>query len=291
MSLSPRVLWVVGAGYVGQQLAVCEQRAGIRLHCLVKSAQTASKLTALGLSCCATDLDYTAIKAPNFPKGFRCIYLVPPSRSDIACRRVDNFLQILAAADPPSRLVLMSTSGVYGDCRGAWVDESWPCNPQTERARRRVALETTMQTWCDQYSVQLVILRVAGIYGPGRLPLMRLKSGTPMLCASESPYSNRIHLTDLIEVCHQALWSTTATGIYNVSDGLPSSMTDYFCKVAELAGIAAPAQLPLTKLKSQVSPEMLGYLRESRRLDTARLKQLGVKIQYRDLTAGIAASL
>src|SRR5919198_910806 len=96
----------------------------------------------------------------------------------------------------PRRLVYLSTSGVYGDCGGAWVDESRPLNPQTARARRRADAESQLERWCDAHGTTLIVLRVPGIYAADRLPLERLRHRLPVLRAGEDVYTSHIHADD-----------------------------------------------------------------------------------------------
>jgi nucleoside-diphosphate-sugar epimerase len=137
-----------------------------------------------------------------------------------------------------------------------------------------------------------VILRVAGIYGPGRLPLARLREGTPVICPREAPPSNRIHAQDLAEVCLAAATRAPAGRIYNVSDGRPSSMTEYFYTVADLAGLPRPPCVPYAQAEAELGPGMWAFLSESRRLDSRRmLNELGITLRYPELADGLRASL
>lgn len=190
----------------------------------------------------------------------------------------------------PQRVVYISTTGVYGDCGGAWVDESWPPRPLTARSRRRLDAEQRLQDWAATSGGELVILRVAGIYGPDRLPLERIRAGQPVIAPEESPWSNRIHADDLVEICLAALERAPAGAIYNVSDGQPSTMTDYFDRIAAAAGLPLPPRIPLAAAAAQLSPAMLSYVQESRRLSNRKLlDELGLTLRYPTLAAGLAA--
>jgi nucleoside-diphosphate-sugar epimerase len=131
---------------------------------------------------------------------------------------------------------------------------------------------------------------VAGIYGPGKLPLARLRRGEPTVRESEAPYTNRIHIDDLVRVCLAALARGGDGEVYNVSDGVPGNMTDYFNQVADWAGLPRPPQIPLAEATDRLSAGMLSYLQESRRLDSGKLRrELGVALRYPDLASGLAA--
>ncbi|MGH8863656.1 MAG: NAD-dependent epimerase/dehydratase family protein, partial [Burkholderiales bacterium] len=176
---------------------------------------------------------------------------------------------------------------------GATVTEDTPPAPMTDRARRRLAAEKALRAWCEPRKVDWVILRVPGIYGPGRLPLEHLQRGEPVLAESECGPGNRIHVEDLADICVTALLQPQACNrIYNVGDGDHMTSTAFLCLVARLAGLPPPPRLPLGQLqalKSDVTPSFPG---ESRRVDTSRLRQeLGFKPRYPTAEAGIRASL
>lgn len=220
----------------------------------------------------------------------RLLYLAPPPSAGEHDTRMENFCSELTRQLPgrPQGVVYASTSGVYGDCGGEWVDETRSINPQSDRARRRVDAENRLRAWGELNRVPVVILRVSGIYGPGRLPLQRLRSGMPILHPEQAPLSNRIHADDLARVCVAALDRVEVGGIFNVCDGEQSSMGDYFLTVARIYGLPEPPQISLAEAKRQFSPEMLSYLVESRRLSNRRmLEDLEVSLLYPTLEEGL----
>ena len=136
------------------------------------------------------------------------------------------------------------------------------------------------------------MLRVAGIYGPGRLPLERIRQGVPMVREAESPYSNRIHVDDLATVCMAAMERGRPGAVYNACDGNPSTMTGYFLAIADAAGLSRPPLIPMAEAAGQVSEAMLSYLGESRRLSNRRLTEdLGVVLRYPTLAHGLPICL
>jgi nucleoside-diphosphate-sugar epimerase len=202
--------------------------------------------------------------------------------------RMETFVSILDSSGPPTRVVLISTTGVYGDCRGEWVTEDRPPNPQADRAKRRLAAETMLRRWSEKSGVPIVILRVPGIYGRGYLPEERLRAREPVLREEESPFSNRIHADDLARTCFIAGHHDRPGIIYNVSDGHPTTMTDFFYRVADLLGIPRPPAITLEQARRQLGEGMLSYLVESKRIDNRRMREeLGVKLMYPDLAAGL----
>ena len=199
-----------------------------------------------------------------------------------------RFLQAFDNSSRPRRIVYISTSAVYGDCHGNWITEEQPVQPTTERGLRRLDAEQQLQSWVARHGVEWVILRVPGIYGPGKLPLERLRRRLPVLREADSPYTNRIHADDLAAICVAALDDEHHDTIYNVSDGHPSTMTDYFFRVAEAAGLPRPPVVSREEAQQVLSGGMLSFLQDSRRMDNQKLiRDLGVTLRYPDLDTGL----
>lgn len=158
----------------------------------------------------------------------------------------------------------------------------------TARARRRLDAEAAVQEWTTRFGGESVILRVPGIYAPDRLPLARLRKGEPVINQDEAPWTNRIHADDLAMICKCAMEMPSAKGIYNATDGTPSTMTDYFNQVADYAGLSHPPQISLQDAPTQLSDGMLSYMQESRRIKNDKLlNELQITLQYPSLQAGL----
>jgi nucleoside-diphosphate-sugar epimerase len=265
---------------------------------MVRSAASAAELEAAGIQAILADLDEPGTLTGISIASALLYYFAPPPESGTTDPRLRAFLgwNLLACGvqQPapllPKRLVYISTSGVYGDCQGAWVDEETPIHPQTERAKRRADAEAALQAWSQRTGVPVVVLRVGGIYGPGRLPVDRIKAGRPVLREEESGFTNRIHSDDLAMVCVAAMERGTPGGHYNVSDGLPGTMTQYFNAVADLLGLPRPPQITRAQAERQMNASLLSFLNESRRMDNRKmLRELGVTLRYPDLASGLAA--
>ncbi|MBK1655545.1 SDR family oxidoreductase [Allochromatium vinosum] len=282
---------IVGCGYVGERLARQYIERGDSVLGLVRSRSGLERLAAAGIPAVRHDLT-GADPMPGSLAGTRLFHLAPPpaqGQEDLHTRRlVASFDQ----AGHPRRLVYISTTGVYGDCAGAWVDEDWPTQPTLDRSRRRLDAEECLRRWSREHGGELIVLRVAGIYGPDRLPLERLKRGLPLVRPEEAPYSNRIHVDDLVTVCVAAMERGRHGAIFNVSDGQPSTMTDYFIRIAEAAGLPHPPLITMAEASAHLSEGMMGYMSESRRLSSRRLREdLGVELQYPALAEGLAQAL
>ncbi len=275
---------------MGRRVAALEQASGVPVSALVRSAEKAEALDAAGILVLPGDLDHPDTLQGLSAAGTLVYYFAPPPAAGITDPRIENALSVLHGANLPRRVVLISTTGVYGDCGGAWIDEDHPVHPQTDRSKRRLAAEHALRDWSTTTGVPIVILRVPGIYGPGRLPLERIARREPVVREEDSPFTNRIHADDLARACFLAGRRGRRGAIYNISDGHPTTMTDYFNRVADHAGLPRPPALPLAEARHRLSAGMLSYLGESRRLDNRRMRdELGVVLQYPDLATGLPA--
>jgi nucleoside-diphosphate-sugar epimerase len=277
---------IVGCGYIGRRVANLLRVRGRAVTGLVRSPESARELAGIGMPALVSDLD---ADVPALDAGATDIfYFAPPPGEGGTDTRMTHLLAALRHA--PRRIVYISTSAVYGDCNGAWIDEDQPVNPTTARGRRRLDAELQVTAWARSQGVQWIILRVPGIYGPGKLPLARLRKGLPVLCEQEAPYTNRIHGDDLAAICVAAMDSAQANTVYNVSDGHPGNMTDYFFRVADAAGLPRPPVVSRAEANAVLGTGMLSFLNDSRRMRNAKLlKELGVVLRYPDLDSGLAA--
>lgn len=285
-------VFIVGCGYVGGRVARCMLAGGRMVTALVRTEKSFLLLRAKSPQAVRGDLDNPASLAVLPVKDALVYYFAPPPPTGATDPRMKHFLSTITDASRPARIVLVSTSGVYGDCRGEWVTEDRLPQPEADRARRRLDAEQQLRAWGEAHAVPVVILRVPGIYGPGRLPEKRLRSGEPVLREAESPWSNRVHIDDLVRACLAAGERGRANAVYNISDGHPTTMTDYFNRVADVLGLERPPQIALAQASAELSEGMQSYLAESKRLDNRRMREeLGVEPRYPELKQGLAACL
>ena len=278
---------IVGCGYIGERVAAQILSKGEAVSAIVRSDERTKILRALGVFVLQLDLDTSP--APMASTLEQTIfYFAPPPPKDALDTRMQSFLEGLAVSGQPTRIVYISTTGVYGDCSGNWIDEAQPANPQVDRARRRWHAEQLLQAWRTSTGGELVILRVGGIYGPGKLPLTRLQKGLPTVAEKDAPWTNRIHADDLVQICLAAMARGIDGEVYNVCDGTPGNMTNYFNRVADLAGLQRPPLIDAEQALESLSPGLLSYLSESRRISNQKmLDQLGVKLRYPSLEDGL----
>lgn len=277
-------VWIIGCGDVGIRVAKRLQRAGLEPTGVVSSPQSVERLEAAGVRALRCNLDK---EAP--PVEGAVLWLAPPPREG---DHEPRLARCLAARPAITRLLYLSTSGVYGDCAGGWIDESAPIAPKTARGRRRADAERQLADWHSRTGGDYVVIRVPGIYGPGRLPESRLRDGTPVIAADAAPFTNRIHVDDLAAATVHVLEHGQTGRAYNVADGNPTTMTDYFTRCAALLGLDAPPALPPEEARKHMSGAMWSFMEESKRLRIDRLRdELGFRWQYPDLASGLPACL
>lgn len=217
------------------------------------------------------------------------LHCAPPPAAGTADPRTAALLAALEAGGIlPSRLVYISTSGVYGDCGGALVDEARPVNPQTARAVRRVDAERQLLDWGALHDVAVVVLRAPGIYAADRLPKDRLLQGIPVLADNDDVYTNHIHADDLAAIALAALSPGAAPGLYNASDDSHLKMGEWFDLVAGRLGLPKPERVSRADAAGRIPAPMLSFMGESRRLVNRRMKEaLGVRLRYPTVFDGV----
>ena len=276
---------IVGCGYIGKLLAQELLNDNISVTGIVSSESSKQACLELGITCTAVDLDN--IQQDLNLQEHNVIYLVPPPPTGQKDTRITSFLNAIEKNEP-NRFVLISTTGVYGNCNGNWIDETAALNPTADRAYRRADAEQQVEKYCQRHNIPLVILRVAGIYGPGKIPIARIKSEQPIVNQQDSPFTNRIHAYDLVSINKLALSRQDITGIYNVTDGTPGTMYEYFNGVAKALGLPAPPAISIAEAQQALSKGMLSYVAESRRISNKKLlEDFKLKLQYPTLKDGL----
>jgi nucleoside-diphosphate-sugar epimerase len=207
----------------------------------------------------------------------------PPPEGEVDSRTANLLAALEKGRILPARVVYVSTSGVYGDSGGARIDETRAPAPHTARARRRWDAELRLAQWCGSNAAALVILRAPGIYAADRLPLERLRAGTPVLRAEDDVYTNHIHAEDLAAIVARALEDDAPAGVYNASDDTEMKMGDWLDLVADTAGLRRPPRVARAELTGISS-----FMEESRRLDNGKLKrELSIRLQYPTVYEGL----
>ncbi|MDP2762428.1 MAG: SDR family oxidoreductase [Sideroxyarcus sp.] len=273
-------LLIVGCGDIARRV-IPLLSGHFHLYALVRDPARCASLRSMGVTPIVGDLDErrSLHRLPGLAQVV--LHLAPPDGRGGEDGRTRNLLATLAQGTLPNRLVYISTSGVYGDCAGAWVNETQPLRAQTRHALLRVSAERQIRIWAARNRVHASILRVPGIYAAGRLPLDRLRAGLPALLAAEDGYSNHVHADDLARIIIAALRHARPNRVYHAADDDEMKMGAYFDAIADAHGLPRPPRLPRAEVQQQVSPMMWSFMNESRRLRNDRMKcELRVKLRY-----------
>ena len=280
----PRLL-LLGCGDVGTRLLPLLVPR-FRVFAVTRDAERTAALRAAGAIPIVADLDEPATLARLRGLAGFVVHLAPPRPEGERDARTRNVTAILPEG---AHVVYVSTSGVYGDCGGALIDETRPVAPKNARAARRVDAERVLRAWAQRARGRVAILRVPGIYAADRLPLQRLHAGTPALRPEDDVYTNHIQADDLARIIALALFRALPGRVYHASDDTRLKMADYFDAVADAARLPRPPRLPRAELRAVVSPVLLSYMSESRRLDNTRMRrELGVRLRYRSVQHALA---
>ena len=275
-----RVL-LIGCGDVALRTADL-LRGRVRLYGLTRRAEDIPKLRQRGVVPIIGDLDSLKSLDRLRAAPFAVLHFAPPPGEGRDDPRTARLIAALTKGRIiPQRFVYISTSGVYGDCAGARVAESRPRNAQTPRAKRRVAAEDALRKWARRYGVRLSILRAPGIYAEARLPLERLKQGTPVLRAEDDVFTNHIHADDLARAAVAAAFRGKPNRAYNVTDDAELKMGGWFDAVADAYHLPRPPRVSWEEAEARIAPILLSFMSESRRLANRRMKrELRVRLKY-----------
>ena len=279
----------MGCGDVGLRMAPA--LAGrYRVYALMHTQERHTLLRSHGLIAVPGDLDVPESLDRLAGLAHDVVHLAPPPATGDRDTRTANLIRALGRGGRlPQRLVYISTSGVYGDCRGEWVTETRRLRPGNARARRADA-ERQLRAWGKANGVSVVTLRVPGIYAANRLPLERLAARTPALATEDDPYTNHIHADDLARIVIAALSRGRAGRTYNANDDSGMRMGEYFDLVAARFGLPPPPRLTMRDAEAEVPENLLSFMRESRRLANGRLKrELRVRLKYPTVAHALAA--
>lgn len=289
-----KTLLIVGCGDIALRVAPLLQKR-YRVLGLCRKPENFYKLRTHTITPLLGDLDQPDTLTKLAGIAHAVLHLAPPPSHGLKDPRTTHLLAALTRQPLakkrilPQRLIYISTSGVYGDCKGEWVSENHPLNPTNARAWRRVDAEKQIRQWGLRNNVQVSILRVPGIYAGERLPIARLQQGTPVLLADEDSYTNHIHANDLARIIMAALNYGKPNRIYHASDDSHLKMGDYFDLVADYFNLPRPPRIPRYQANKSISPNLLSFMNESRRLTNNRIKQeLHIHLLYPTVAIGIA---
>jgi nucleoside-diphosphate-sugar epimerase len=290
-------LFIFGLGYSGTTIAMAAQAAGEpgswQVSGTVRTPEKAARMAGLGLD--ARVFDGTdAAAAERLSEGLReaqavLITMGPdsdePGREDAILRHADS---LFSQARKLKTLVYLSTIGVYGDRDGAWIDETAAPDSQQARSIRRVAAEKSWQGLGEELGAAVFIMRLGGIYGPGRNPLEKVLKGDARRIIKPGQVFNRIHVVDIAGAVLAAIQTPSAAGLYNVVDDEPTPPQDVIAHAAELLGLPVPPDIPFDT--ADMSPMGRAFYANNKRVRNDKLKALmGDELVYPSYREGLAA--
>ena len=285
-----RTLLIVGCGDIGLRV-VRELVPRWRVIALTSSPQRMAALRAAGAVPLWGDLDRPRTLARIAGLADLVLHLAPPPSQGERDPRTMALLQALVRRGHTARLVYGSTTGVYGDCGGACIDETRPVAPATARAQRRVDAERRVRFFGRTHGATTTILRIPGIYGvdrDGGHPRDRVARGMPVLVPDEDVYTNHIEADDLARACIRALLLGRPQRVYNVCDDTDLRMGDYYDLVADLHGLGRPSRITREQAQDRFSAMQWSFMSESRRIRNARAKrELRLVLRYPTVREGL----
>lgn len=282
-------LLIVGLGYCARHYCAIDATSWARITATLRDP---SRAAAIPDNCTVVPFDGITVPpalAAAVANADALLLSAPPGEAGdpvLACCG-----EALIKAGCVRDVVYLSTLGVYGNHDGAWVDEASECRAGDGRTRRRYDAE---QAWLDfgaRTGAVVTILRLAGIYGPGRSAIDNLRAGTARIIDKPGQVFNRIHVSDIAQAI-KAAFDKRVGGVFNVCDDEPTPPGDPIVYAAQLLGVAPPSAIPFEVARQTMSPMAVSFYADCRRARNDRLKSvLGVILRYPSYRQGLAAIL
>ncbi len=277
-------LFVFGVGYSGLEIARLAKTRGWAVAGTCTSAARAEQLRAEGIEA----LVFDGSMAPASPVLGEATHVIctiaPQSGEDPALRACGHLMT------STKWLGYLSTTGVYGDHFGGWVDESTPAAPNLARSKERLVAERAWQAQGLYLAARVDLFRLPGIYGPGRSAIDQVKAGTARRIDKPGQVFSRIHVADIAGTVFAAMTSERPGTIYNVADDLPAPTPEVVAYACELLGRPLPPLIPWEQAAPAMSPMARSFYAESRRVRNERIKrELGVSLLYPTYREGLKA--
>lgn len=278
-------VFIFGAGYSGLALADLLAPRGIAVAGTTRSEKRFAELKARGIEPYRFDGELEKAIEERLRSVTHLVVSAAPG---------ENGDPVLGAAGEAIRrdmsalewIGYLSTVGVYGDHDGAWVDEDSPCRPVSRRTQRRLVAERQWLDLGEKTDIAVAVLRLAGIYGPGRNPFVKLERGTARRLIKPGQVFNRIHVDDIARAVEH-LGRARTGGIFNVTDDEPAPPQDVVAHAARLMGVEVPPDIPFNE--AELTPMARSFYGEVKRVSNARLKATGFKFLYPDYRTTLEA--
>jgi len=271
---------IIGYGYCGYHLANHLRQQDQTVITVSRHLDDSLRLPSV------THLVQNALSPlPDDDENYTLYYLIPPPSDGLEDTILRQFLSMNTLK--PAKVVYFGSSAVYGDQQGRWVDEQSPCQPGNDRQQRRLDAETQWKNYCEQRAINCILLRVAGIYGPKRLPEQAARNQTALIREDEAPFSNHIYVHDLVKIAARL----STAGVFNVADGQPNRMGTLQQQVALACQLPLAPSQRFTQVWQEASPMKREFMQSSKRLSIAALQQALPDFQFTSLIEGIKDSL
>ena len=276
MTVPTSLLFVFGLGYSATHTAARLMRRGWQVHGTVRSTEKAEELRAQGIQAQV----WAGEGLPDIPEGAHWLVTLPPDAEGCPAARVASYAEPAAAT-----VTYLSTTGVYGDLGGGWAFEWSPVNPGSDRAKARVLAE---RQWMDATDGAARIVRLPGIYGPGRSPFERLRAGTAQRIVKPGQVFSRVHVDDIAGGLEALMLRPEAHGVFHLCDDEPAPPQDVIAHAARLLGITPPPEVAFKD--ADLSPMARSFYAECKRVSNARAKAaLGWRPQFPTYREGLRA--
>lgn len=279
--MSERHIFIFGAGYSGKAFARANKDAATILG-TTRSPEKFEALRQAGIAPLLFDGSLTGEIGEALKKTTHLVISVAPEE---AGDPVLNAARAAISQMPALEWIgYLSTVGVYGNYDGAWIDETAQCRPVSKRSVMRVAAEQDWLKLGRDIGRPVAILRLSGIYGPGRNALVNLENGTARRLVKPDQVFNRIHCDDIAGALWQLIEGSTG-GIFNVTDDLPAPPQDVVAYAASLMGVTPPPEIPFDA--AQLSPMARSFYGENKRVANAAIKAAGYRFRFPDYRSAL----
>ncbi len=286
MTRKANSLICLGCGYVASTLSRRMIASGWQVAGTTRDAGRAEKLTALGIR--VLDPSAQAISSSLGDGSHLLVSAAPTAEGDPFLRSCESSLR--AHRRSICWIGYLSSTSVYGDTRGAWVDERSPCNAGFERGKRRIAAEREWRKLGEEVGVPVTVFRLAGIYGPGRNQLEQSRMGCARRILKPGQVFSRIHVDDIAAALEAALTGECRDTVFNLADDEPAATADVVACAARLLGLRPPPTIPIED--SSISDRLRAMYSECRRVSNDRMKaQLLPALAYPTYREGLGAIL
>lgn len=281
-------LFSFGLGFSAEVLSARLAAQGWEIAGTSRDAANIERLTAIGYDVVRFTGAFSDELARALHGTTHLLHSIPPGTDGDPVLNAAS--EAIAALPALQWTGYLSTVGVYGDQKGAWVDEETPVAPNSQRTHARVAAETAWLAFGTEIGVPVQIFRLAGIYGPGRSAFDKLKDGTARRIVKPGQVFSRIHVEDIASVLEASIAQPHAGAIYNVADDEPAPPDEVIAHAAELLGVPPPPAVPFEE--ADLSPMARSFYQGTRRIGNKRIKsELGVSLRYPTYRDGLAALL